>query len=493
MRKTVSSLILILMFLLVFPVSGAEETGTYLYIEKSSVQVTVGGYGWLKTGMRNLGPGVRMTSLSWESTDETVVKIGDDSKYTAVGRGKAQLIRRVKTNDGQEYTAVCDVQVVVPVDHLESEVTGIFLVAGRETSLPEIRVLPEEADVRTCTWSVADPQVASVKDGKLAAHMPGKTVLTATCDERIDKHRLGTLSFQVTVTPAVETLSVRGQNGVYRLEAGKREIMPLQITPGGTTPELLHFASSAEDILTVSGDGVMLGLATGKAVVTVWTDQTVSGERLEASLTVEVFRKIERISLRPNPYVAFRGQTVSLTPVISPADADLSSLTVSWQSDNPYSAFVRGDGLTGSVVCSQVGQSTITVRAEDGSRKRGSLHFRVEPTVPVTIREASAERQEGGLNLSLQLKSRMRETTVRETQLHWEARDREGSMLSFGDSPLPVTMQPARRGYGNFRIPEEELPPEAVCLILRVTGVSYPNGSYEIPEEARESLEVPLR
>ena len=145
--------------------------------------------------------------------------------------------------------------------------------------------------------------------------------------------------------------------------------------------------------------------------------QTADGKRIEASLDVEVYRKIERISLSPNPYVAFRGQTVTLTPVISPADADLSGLTVSWSSDNPYVAGVYSISLSAEVTCRQVGQSTIVVRAEDGSRKRGSVHFRVEPTVPVTLRDVQAEKLPDGMRLALEIKNRMRETTVREVVL----------------------------------------------------------------------------
>ena len=494
MRKTVCVLLLLAVVSLLFVTSAAEEADeTSVYLEKTSVEMTVGGYGWLRSGLQNRKPGVKMTSLTWESTDEQVVTIDDESKYVAVGRGQAQLIRRIKTNDGKEYVGVCDVRVVIPVEEVVCDVQSLVLIAGKEAPLPDVRVLPEEADVRTCTWTSSHPEIVSVENGRIAAHAAGKAVLTVTSDERIEKRRLRTASVQVTVIPAVESLKVNGADQVFRLEAGVRSALSLEVLPQGTTMEALHFESSDEQIVTVGTDGVMLGHAAGKAVITVWTDQTASGEKLQASLEVEVYRKIERISLSPNPYVAFRGQTVTLTPVITPADADISGLSVSWTSDNPYVAGVYGISLSAEVECRQVGQSKITVRAEDGSRKRGSVHFRVEPTVPVTIRNAKAEKQGDNMSLALELKNRMRETAVREVSFHLDIKDGEGALLSSRTASLAVHIPPARRGFYTLPLNAEEIPEAAVTVEIRIVEIAYPRGEYAIPEELQSVLEIPLK
>ena len=142
MRKTVCVLLVLAVVSLLFVTSAAEEADeTSVYLEKTSVEMTVGGYGWLRSGLQNRKPGVKMTSLTWESTDEQVVTIDDESKYVAVGRGQAQLIRRIKTNDGKEYVGVCDVRVVIPVEEVVCDVQSLVLIAGKEAPLPES---PEE-------------------------------------------------------------------------------------------------------------------------------------------------------------------------------------------------------------------------------------------------------------------------------------------------------------------------------------------------------------
>ena len=208
---------------------------------------------------------------------------------------------------------------------------------------------------------------------------------------------------------------------------------------------------------------------------------------------MEVFRKIERISLSPNPYVAFRGQTVTLTPVITPADADISGLSVSWTGDNPYVAGVYGISLSAEVECRQVGQSKITVRAEGGSRKRGSVHFRVEPTVPVTIRNAKAEKQGDNMSLALELKNRMRETAVREVSFHLDIKDGEGALLSSRTASLAVHIPPPRRGFYTLPLNAEEIPEAAVTVEIRIVEIAYPRGEYAIPEELQSVLEIPLK
>ena len=494
MRKTVSLFLVLAAVCCLFLTAYAqEEDETSVYLEKTSVEMIVGGYGWLRSGLQNRKPEVKMTSLTWESTDESVVKIDDESKYVAVGRGQAQLIRRIKTNDGKEYVGVCDVRVVIPVEEVVCDVQSLVLVTGRDAPLPDVRVLPEEADVRTCTWTSSQPGIASVENGRIAAHAPGRVVLTATSDERIERRRLRTVSVQVTVIPAVESLKVTGYEGGCRLEAGVRSALSLEVLPKGTSMEALHFESSDERIATVGADGVMLGQAVGKAVITVWTDQTADGKRIEASLDVEVYRKIERISLSPNPYVAFRGQTVTLTPVISPADADLSGLTVSWSSDNPYVAGVYSISLSAEVACRQVGQSTIVVRAEDGSRKRGSVHFRVEPTVPVTLRDVQVEKQPDGMRLALEIKNRMRETTVREVVLQVDMKDGEGNLLASKTAQIAVHIQPARRGFYALPLQAGDLPEKTESLAVRIVKIAYPRGEYTIAEELQNVLEIPLK
>ena len=491
MRKIQATLLLMLMMCLLCAASGAEETKTEVYMEKTSIMMTQGSYGWLRSGIRNLAYGTRVTEMTWESTDESVVRIGTDAKYVAVGRGEAQLIRRVKTSDGKEYTGVCDVRVVIPVDEIRTEMTRLVLVAGKEEALPEVHVIPEDADVQSCTWSVNHPETVSIEDGKLRALQPGTAVLTATSDERISNRMLRYCTVQVTVIPAVESLKMETQT--IRLEEGKTETLSLQTKPAGMDKSVLHFASSSEETVSVSPDGKIRGLKTGSATVTVWTDQTVTGERLEVSVEVEVYRKIRRLSFSPGTLITFRGQTVTLSPEIEPADADLSALTLAWRGDSPYVASVRGQGLAAEVSCRQVGHSVITVTAQDGSRKRAGLHLRVEPSVPVKLREVTFEKQESGLALNLRFKNRMRETRIQEIALHYALLDAQEKTVAEWDEVSPFVIRPTLFAEFSVVIPSGKVPGDAAVLEITVTGIRHAQGFYEIPSGEQAGFRTSLQ
>lgn len=486
MRKLLFSLLVLASVCLVLC---ASADAPRVYLDRTSIQVARGGYGWIRSQLQYLPDNVHITGMRWESSNESIVSINQEAKYIAHEKGEAQLIRRITTSDGREYIGICQVRVVIPVENILPENAEMVVLAGSTVPLPEIRVLPEEADNRSCTWTSSHPETVSIDQGMLTAHAAGTVTLTATSDERMDGRRIRSCTVRVQVIPAVEYAVFQGYGGLLRLEAGFSETLRLAVRPEGIPLSALHFTSSAEDIVSVSDTGVVRGLNPGQAVIRVWTDQTRSGERLEDEIQVDVFRKIEKISLSPRTLAAFRGQTVSLTPLILPEGADTSTLSLEWTSGNPYAAELSAQDLSASVRCWQVGQSTISVRALDGSGKAASLRLCVEPEVPVTLREVT-ETPGTMTGLSLRFKSRMRETWIRQIRMRCTFMDAQGTALSTIENTFPYEIRPTR--FVTYPLSFDSVPDHAAALSLEITGIVYDGGVYEIPENGRTALIHPL-
>lgn len=180
----------------------------------------------------------------------------------------------------------------LPVTLFESPVTGMSLSAetlrlapGQSAALTAT-LQPTNAAQTPIVWTVADPRVATIEDGRVRAVAAGETVVTATAGDT-------GFSAQATVTVA----EVPEERGI--------ELSPTELTVGeGATaiaqalraPSLrdaeLTWSSSDEDVATVSesavaGEVVVTGVARGTTVVEVSAD-VPGGRSVRAAIDVTV-------------------------------------------------------------------------------------------------------------------------------------------------------------------------------------------------------------
>ena len=466
------------------PTEVPDKDAPRVYLDTTSLDLVPGAYGWLNAHLMQ-GGGRSIRRAVWESSDTDIISIDGDGKYLTQARGSAQLIRRLTLSDDSEVVGICQVRVVIPVESLRLPQNRMILLVGSESPLPEVEIEPADADVRTVTWTSSQPSVLAVTEKGLKALSAGTVQLTARSDEQIPRRQTKSASLTVVVIPAVKKLVLTHAGETLRLEAGTRLALEIHITPQEAGQSALSFASSDPSVATVSETGTVIGIAPGKAEIRVFTDRTDSGKRLEEKLTVHVFRKIARLNLSPNPYVAFRGETISLTATVSPSDADTEHATLSWTSSNPFSASIaEAAGLSATLSANQVGQSTVTCIANDGSRKRASLHLRVEPTLPLALREGKRTVNQ----LLLKVKSRMRETAISGVTLAMTFLSGEGEVLLQSTGKFTGLSIPAAR-FADLTLALPKAPEGASLLRLQVTEITYAGGSYVFPEN-EENLEI---
>ncbi len=183
----------------------------------------------------------------------------------------------------------------------------------------------------------------------------------------------------VTLTPASASVQV-GQTAQLTATPKDANGNPL-------TGRVISWATSKAALATVSGSGLVTGVAAGSVTITA----TSEGQTGTSAITVSTV-PVASVTVSPATPIIMVGQTVQLTA--TPKDASgnvLTGRTVTWTSDNGGVATVNGTGLVAAVA---VGTAIITAACEGKSGTAGVTTTNV-PVASVTVSPAAASVQVG--------------------------------------------------------------------------------------------------
>lgn len=141
------------------------------------------------------------------------------------------------------------------------------------------------------------------------------------------------------------------------LHPGQTETLTATVKPDNATDKTVTWSSSNTSVATVSSTGKVTAKAKGSATITCKANDG-SGKQDACEVTVTPILP-ESISL-PSTMTVAAGQTVTLTPTITPADA---VTTLTWSSDDETIATVNSSGVVTGV---KKGQTFINVETDNG-------------------------------------------------------------------------------------------------------------------------------
>ena len=286
-----------------------------------------------------------------------VVTIPANSKgsyvvVTPVGNGTATVMV-TDTKSGQ--TAECQITVDIKVTSVS--LANVTL-AKDESKTLTLNFTPKWAKNQTVTsWVSADLGIVFVdSSGTVLGMKTGSTEITATTQ---DGSKTATCTVTVSATPVT---GLQLNHSSYTLQE-KNNTVTLQATvePSDATDQTVSWSvSGGTDVvrLDVSKDtasAVVTALAKGTATV----KASIGGYEKECEIKVEPRVKGVSIIGEPNRSMQVT-DTLTLTPVLNPTDAQNTGLT--WSSTDPAVASVN-DGLVSAL---STGTATITVRTVDG-------------------------------------------------------------------------------------------------------------------------------
>ena len=329
-------------------------------------------------------------TVTWTSSDEEIVAVSADGWVKALKAGAATVT--ATANDSSKKMATCAVKVTPKLaEEISLNKTELAL-ERTETAQLTAMVSPETVDDRTVTWHSGDEKVATVNsEGLVTAVGVGKTTITATTN---DGTKLSA-SCTVTVSPKlVESISL--SENKLTLTRTRTYQLYATVRPEEAANRTVAWESENPEIATVDATGLVTGVANGETTIYA---RTTDGSMLSASCKVEVTPiYVERIVLEFQEYTKKKGEKSGMEYHVYPEDADDKSVSITVENPNIVSARLSNLDNWFNYDCLEVGESLITLTANDGSGVSASVRLIVEPYYVTFIRldqtELTLERTE---------------------------------------------------------------------------------------------------
>ncbi|MCR5848676.1 MAG: Ig-like domain-containing protein [Lachnospiraceae bacterium] len=269
-------------------------------ITLENASVTLGG----ETTMRAVVTPENATNktLAWSSDKPDIVSV--DGNGTVKGLKAGTAIITAKSTDGSEKSASATVTVTETNILIESiTLQGGEVAIGGKTTL-KATITPENASNKTLTWSSSDTTIATVNgNGEVTGLKEGTVKITAKTTDGSEK----SASADVVVKPGALKLTVLGKDGK---EVGNELVLLVnesyQLTAkveGAVSDTGVKFATSQNNVATVSDNGLIKALVLGATDITVTTNEKdASGNPVVKNIKVTVKDDLANDNVTPLKY-----------------------------------------------------------------------------------------------------------------------------------------------------------------------------------------------
>ena len=237
---------------------------------------------------------------------------------------------------------------------------------------------------RTVTWSSNNTTAATVSNsGVVTGRAAGTATITATSEGQS-----GTATLTLQVTP-VATVQVSPASSTIDLGTTTQLNAVTRDANGNVlTGRVVTWTSSNPLVATVSGTGLVTGVAAGSATITATSETRTA----TASITV-IYRAVASVQVSPSTESVVIGGSYSFTAVARDANNGvLSGRPVTWTSSNAAVATVSAAGLAVGVTA---GSASIRATVE-GVTGSATLTVTIAPPI------GSVPEMPGGYNLRVQ-------------------------------------------------------------------------------------------
>ncbi|MBR3237773.1 MAG: Ig-like domain-containing protein, partial [Oscillospiraceae bacterium] len=298
--------------------------------------------------------------ITWSSSDSSIISIETTSKTSATLKGNKLGKATITATTPDGGTASMELEVIRPkAESVKIDQTGpVNLYPGQNYGL-SATLTPAEAEGKL-TWSSDDTIIATVnQDGIVTAVKPGDARIWVYTDNDLEEY----IDIHVLTPPQKITLSKTEAT----LAVGDTLALKKKLTPADAETDLA-WSSSKPSVATVSKKGVVTALKTGKAKITVKTD---NGKSASATITVKPAPK--KVRLNKSKATLGVREKLTLTAALSPSNA---YTTLSWKSGNPSVAAVSKQGV---VTPKRPGTAVITVTTANGKTAKATVTVKAAP------------------------------------------------------------------------------------------------------------------
>ena len=329
------------------------------------------------------------------SSDTSVARVNNAGRVVAKGVGTAKIYAYAA--DSVANRAVCTVTVTeptvtpiieVPVTGVSLDRTSLELEEGAAAEQLKATITPADASYPAVTWESSDVSVATVENGLVTPIKAGKADITVTTADGGYK-AVCSVTVKAKYVPVEKVILAPEMT----LKAGETtEPLVMAVLPSNATNQAVVWESSDEDIATVSANGEVHAVKSGRATVTV---TTVDGQKTATcSVIVEAGGAVSVTGIEVTPKtgdLVVGGQALQLNAEVTPSNA--TDKSVVWASSNPQVASVSRTG--GLVSLLKKGTAIIYAESANGIRDWCEVTVR-QPLMNVTMDQAALTLKEGG-------------------------------------------------------------------------------------------------
>lgn len=154
-----------------------------------------------------------------------------------------------------------DKQTEIPVESVVLNVHEITLQPGEKVNLTG-RISPDNADIKSVSWSSSNKEVATVsQEGEVAAVAEGACVINVNCDGKTDECKVTVAIVKIPVT----SVSLDRLNA--SLLVGETIQLTATVLPAEATDKTVTWTSSSMEIAKVE-NGLVTAVSAGEATIT---------------------------------------------------------------------------------------------------------------------------------------------------------------------------------------------------------------------------------
>ncbi len=288
-------------------------------------------------------------SVKWTSSNTAVAKVSSNGVVTPVKPGTATIT--VKTSDGS-FTAKCTVEVKRAVTKIALNKTSAT-VKSDETLTLKATISPSNATDKTVKWTSSNTKIATVtSSGTVKPVGKGTATITATSENG--------LKATCKVTVYMKATGVELNKSEASVYAGEKITLKASVLPDDANEQSVVWSSSDSDIAKVSSKGVVTGVKSGAAIITV---KTKEGD-FTAQCSVTVKQHVTSISIDRSNITIVLGAEHKLNAEVKPADATEKGYSFSSSDDKIVS--VDENGNIKALSC---GSAVITATSKENDKK----------------------------------------------------------------------------------------------------------------------------
>lgn len=298
--------------------------------------------------------------VTMTSSDAAVVSVDENGVLHAVAPGMASVTVTSK-DDACNESVECVVVVKQGVSSVTLDQEKATFYWGDNIKL-NAQVLPENAENTMVTWSSSDETVATVdQNGRVTA--VGTGVVEIICTALDGSEVSGKCTLDVVI--GVKQLTIDGEKAPLLLGAAS-ELSCVQlactVVPENATYQNVVWSSSDENVAKVNENGLVQGVAPGKAIITATTTDPRFADKIKATFPVTIGNAVQSIVFADGENRIAKGTSQKLTAELNP-DPVFNNKVI-WTSSDENILAVSAAGVVRAV---GVGKAMITCTAQDGS------------------------------------------------------------------------------------------------------------------------------